>query len=341
MSRRHLIIPLLIFSAAVMSVAMLASPRAAWGQMTIPTRTPTPGPDTDPPPTTPPDDGGGDNGGGGGGDNGGGGNNQQPPSNPTNTPVPQGPPATATPAGTQATATPATEATTPTATRPATTPSATPFVTVIEYMAPNTTRVPYPDTEEYPEAEECEEPPTIRTLATTTMYVGPGSDYDVVVALERDAVRPIVGRAQYGPWWLVQLDPSGRQAWISDKAVAVSGNTANVPLIPADPIDDASPTPGPTWEPTPAVNCDVTKTATPTATATEAAGIGAGSAAAAESEVSSSGSEEIAAPTPAPLDIEADSQTPNFLPIAGLVLVVAAVFLALFLRRNPGGDASG
>jgi hypothetical protein len=45
----------------------------------------------------------------------------------------------------------------------------------------------------------------------------------------------------------------------------------------------------------------------------------------------------------APLEFEVQptTPTPNLLPIAGLVLVIAAIFVALFLRRNPGGSDTG
>jgi hypothetical protein len=44
---------------------------------------------------------------------------------------------------------------------------------------------------------------------------------------------------------------------------------------------------------------------------------------------------------PLELGVASTTPTPNLLPIAGLVLVIAAIFVGLFLRRSTGGsDAS-
>jgi hypothetical protein len=201
----------------------------------------------------------------------------------------------------------------------------------------------------YPTAEPCGEPPTITTLTTANVYEGPGSDYPVSETLGANEVRPIVGRAAFATWWLIQLDGRFNQAWISDKAGTVQGFTGNVPVIEAPSINGALPTPGEEeWNPTPAPIC--TPTPTPTAdgaviTGSLADGSGSSSdkvqAAAAIEEAVQERTELAEAASPLELEVPSTTPTPNLLPIAGLVLIVAAIFVSLFLRRSPsGGDTT-
>jgi hypothetical protein len=196
----------------------------------------------------------------------------------------------------------------------------------------------------FPTAEPCGEPPTITTLTTANVYDGPGSDYPVSETLGAKEVRPIVGRAAYTTWWLIQLDGKFTQAWISDKAGTVQGFTGNVPIIEAPSINGASPTPGEQWDPTPAPIC--TLTPTPTSDGAVISGsIADGSGASSEKaktisdiDMAADQRSQIAeAASPLELEIPSTTPTPNLLPIAGLVLIIAAVFVALFLRRSPGG----
>ncbi len=357
-NKKYLLI-IMLFSA----VLTLILSGSVLSQATIPTRTPTPDPEepTDPPPEPTDDDGNG-------GDNTPeptdpppSGNTSTPIPNATNTPVPGEtntpiPADTTTPAATNtlpptqveiATATstsfPGAVTGTPTDTLPA---SATPFGGVI---APGTTPVSFPVVATaYPTAEICGEPPTFTTLITALVYAGPGNQYEFIETLASDESRPIVGRAIYNSWWLIQLDGKGTQAWINDRTGIVQGYTTNVPEVPAPAIDGVTPTPGIPWEPTPVHDCALTPT--PVASDAEAAvaqtttedgdGIGGSGIQTDDSEQGAveSDQREIAAATAAPLEIPgATSPTPNLLPIAGLILIIAAVFVALFLRRNPGG----
>ena len=352
---RLIIVPIilaLLFSA----VFMLANPERVQGQLTIPTRTPVPPDNPDPPPDDDDDDGGndGDNGNGNGGDNDGG---SQP--SPTDSAQP-----TATNAPVQtlapATNTPPPASPTPGATSTA---DAQPTATIdldsqIDQIAPGSTPVEFPIlATAYPTAEPCGEPPTFTTLTTANVYAGPGSDYPVQETLADDEARPIVGRAANATWWLIQLDGKYQQGWISDKAGTVQGYIGNLPLIEAPTINGALPTPGEEWNPTPAPIC--TPTPTPTSDGAVISGEVVDYGDSSSDRINTTGettadddlavdiaaaeeqrAEAAEAAAPLELDVPATTPTPNLLPIAGLVLIIAAIFVALFLRRNPGGSDS-
>ncbi len=349
---RLIIMPLtlaLLFSAFF----MIAKPERVQGQMTIPTRTP-----------VPPDDDGDDNGDNGNdGDDGGG--SQPSPTDPAQPTATNAPAQTSSPA----TNTPVPSSPTPASTNTAVAPTATPtdeaqptatadLDSQIDQIAPGSTPVEFPIlATAYPTAEPCGEPPTFTTLTTANVYAGPGSDYPVQETLAADDARPIVGRAVYATWWLIQLDGKYRQGWISDKAGTVQGYTGNLPLIEAPTINGALPTPGDEWNPTPDPIC--TPTPTPTTDGSVISGsvveygdsssdkvntTGESSADAGISADIEAAEEQRAqaaeAADPLELDVPSTTPTPNLLPIAGLVLIIAAIFVALFLRRSPGGSDS-
>ncbi|MDX1413616.1 MAG: hypothetical protein R3293_05450 [Candidatus Promineifilaceae bacterium] len=328
--------PIMLISAVI----VLAIPGSILGQATIPTRTPvsTPEDPTDPPPE-PTDDDGGDN----------------------NTPSPTNPPNqnTATPTRRpNNTPLPATQTGVPRVTASATqsfsgSPTATvdepasPIATVKASatplqakLAPGTTPVAFPVVATaYPTAEICGEPPTFTTLVQARAFSGPGEDYDLLETLKIDETRPIVGRAIYSSWWLIQLNGKYYQAWVEDSAGIIEGDTENVIEVEAPEIDGIVPTPGVRWNPTPVYFCDLTPTPT-TSEEDEQIVSGVIDVDSNNSEEQSTGSstDQAINETAMPLDIPSSSSTPNLLPIAGLVLIIAAVFVALFLRRNPGGD---
>lgn len=341
------ILSILLLSA----IFAFANPDGTLAQMTIPTRTPVP---SNPPPQPTIDNGGGNNGGG----NNGGGNNdngQQAPTATVQTVATVVPPTISVPSTN--TAIPITVGSpTATGTNSAIAPIQTSTVEVpptatqelgatIDQIAPGSTPVEFPIVATaYPTAEPCGEPPTFTTLTTANVYGGPGSDYPVRETLAADEVRPIVGRAASATWWLIQLDGKYQQAWISDKAGSVQGNTGNIPIIEAPSINGAFPTPGEDWDPTPAPVC--TPSPTPTSDSAVITGSIINYSDSSSDKVNTSSAIDIAAEerieiaeaaAPLELDVPTTSPTPNLLPIAGLVLVVAAVFVALFLRRSPGG----
>ena len=337
----------ILFALLFSVFLVLANPNKVLGQMTIPTRTPVPDTPTDSPPQPTDDDG----------DNGG---NKPSPSDtpqPENTPVPSPTPVpptnTAVPPNTVQSPTPKNTAVTLTKTSPdsslPTYPTATTVSgTQIDKIAPGTTPVAFPVVAtSFPTAEPCSEPPTITTLTIANVYDGPGSDYLVSETLGAKEVRPIVGRAAYTTWWLIQIDGKLTQAWISDRVGTVQGFTGNVPIIEAPAINGALPTPGEQWDPTPEPIC--IPTLTPTSDAAVISGsLADGSSSSSEKagtisdiNVAADQRSQIAeAASPLTLDVPSATPTPNLLPIAGLVLVVAAIFVALFLRRNPGESDS-
>ncbi len=333
MNRKIITIRLLAFVVLVGALSLLLHPVLVLGQdATIPTRTPTPG------------SGGGGGGGGGGG--------QQP----TNTPQPEQPG-----------------------------PTNTPTATATAESSPTATATGLFDGDSFPTAEPCGEPPTITTLSRVNVYRGPGSDYPLAAMLLEGQVFPIVGRASDAEWWLIQIDSSGAQAWISDKAGIVQGYTGNVEEVNSPPINGETPTPGAPWNPTPVPFCTLTPTPTATATSTATATLtpasqsstdNAGDSAStdgstaevvtdtssvnaitdnankiATSESITDGSasdqsandaskteivaisEDVATAVPLETNQNSSSSLTSLLPVIGLVLIVGAVFIALFLRR--------
>jgi hypothetical protein len=354
MNGKRLIFTLLLFSLLFSVVFVLANPGDVRGQMTIPTRTPVPGNDS--PTDTPPDDNGG-GGNGGGSDNGGGGGQ----ASPTNTPSARNtvaPFATYPPASATSTAATTQQPETGSTDIPATgsAPSATISRPQINALAPGSTPISFPAAESsFPAAGPCGEPPTFTALTTANVYLGPGSDYPVSETLGAKEVRPIVGRAAFATWWLIQLDSKYTQGWISDKAGTVQGYTGSVPIIIAPAINGVFPTPGPQWDPTPAPIC--TPAPSPTgdtalvsgtlddgstvANAQDAQNTDNGQVSSESAQTTENGNASTEArgqfaAAARPLEVPTSSTpTPNLLPIAGLVLVIAAVFVALFLRRSP------
>ncbi len=118
-----------------------------------------------------------------------------------------------------------------------------------------------------PTAVPCSGSPTIQTLGATNVRSGPGLEYDVIGQLVYLEVRYIVGRAETAEWWLIQFN-NGQFGWVADSIVLVQGYTPIVPIVEAPPLDGSTPTPGPTWMPTPIPFCTVTPVPTTTPTAT-------------------------------------------------------------------------
>lgn len=150
-------------------------------------------------------------------------------------------------------------------------------------------------------------------------------------------VRPIVARAAEATWWEIELD-DGEGVWVADADVSVQGDTSEVAVKDAPPLPDgATPTPGPTWQPTPNARCaEPTATATATATSTRT------TPTASASPSATAGATQVAADaTPTP-DVEADAaaSAPDdesgsdlfWLPVAGIVLLAAGVFLYVTRR---------
>lgn len=260
-----------------------------------------------------------------------------PPPQPTNPPQPTAPPA--------ATDTPEPEATaTNTAVQPTIDPS-----TLL------------------PTAEACGEPPSARANNNINVRRGPGTDYDILSTLFAGEVRPILGRAEFAEWWVIEL-ADGREGWVASFTVTVNGYTGNVPLVAPPTLNGSTPTPGPLWQPTPQPDCPTaTPTTAPTATATavpptaapEQDNTTAGTTQAPETAVTASTTSPPA--PPAPLADNAPTATPattvaitgqqaaataqplasdqdqgsnsNLLLIAGIGLIVLGIVGTIVIRR--------
>jgi hypothetical protein len=323
----------LLLLAALLAVVVFGRPgaRTALGQdPTIPTRTPTPGASsptaTSPsaPPTATDDD--------------------------TNPP----PPATAT-----ATATlPFAASLTPTATgTPPAGASLTPTATATLAGA-----LPPPLPGNGVVGVGCDDTPFIRAIDLTLVFAGPGADYAAVAELIKDETRIIIGRAEFAPWWQVQVTET-LIGWVADEDVDEFGNTGRVPVAPPPEINGVTPTPGLPWNPTPLpFACTVTPTPTPTPTATPtttptptaAAGATETAAAATVDAVLQAGGDTASGGAAAGLpgsSGEGDSKvlpvsesgpppSSYILPLAGVGLVAAGIIVALLARSGSSSAAA-
>jgi LPXTG-motif cell wall-anchored protein len=328
MTQRQPLFALFAALFLLMGLVALAYPRLAHSQdATIPTRTPTPDPNAITPTSPPPTPGGG---------------LDPTAAPPTNTPAPAAPSNTPAPAATLP----------PTATASAGATLAAPPLTGSGATATAAAAVPGPTTGEpvnalpfppgsqaYAPAGVCGEPPTVQALALVNVHQGPGLDYPILSTLQRNEVKPIVGRAAFAPWWLIQLDAAGQFGWVADAQVRVEGNSANVRAVAPPPLNGSTPTPGAPWAPTPNPQCILTPSPTATEGARSAAQVNisatpdGGAAAVIGSEAAPP------APTAVPLEPATGGSAANLLlPIFGLLLIVAAIFVALFQRRRQTDD---
>jgi uncharacterized protein YraI len=185
-----------------------------------------------------------------------------------------------------------------------------------------------------PTAAVCAEPSTVQVRDRVNVRSGPGTNYPVLDVLIAGEVRVITGRAGNAAWWLIRL-ADGREGWIADQLAAVHGYTGNVPVIPAPSLNNVTPTPGPTWQPTPNLLC------TPPATAivTRAPAIQSVS----EAEATATGPAEAVAesesvPTEQP-EATATAGAPT--PTATGVVIQGSVPTAVPLDSAGGGGDSG
>ncbi len=217
----------LLLLLAIMTLPFqVGSVQGNWQEQTWPSRTPTPQGGPNPTNTPPPPPPTDDPGGGGGG---GGGSN--------NTPTPQ------------------------------TGPTNTPVVEEFPTLTPNVTvALETPIGGYEATAEPCGTPPTVQALGVVNIRSGPGLEYEPIDSLIYLESRPIVGRAEFATWWLIQL-PTNTTGWVANQAVSVQGYTGSVPIVEPPTINGVTPTPGPLWQPTPNPSCTPQPTPTPTNTA--------------------------------------------------------------------------
>ena len=134
-------------------------------------------------------------------------------------------------------------------------------------LVPASTLAPTPQGGYLPTAAPCDDAPTIQAFNNLNVRQGSGTDYEIINRVVFLEVRPIIGRSQYDRWWLIEL-ADGTIGWVADATGLSQGYIGNVPIIPAPPINNQTPTPGTPWQPTPRPSCTVTPTPTTTATAT-------------------------------------------------------------------------
>ena len=98
---------------------------------------------------------------------------------------------------------------------------------------------------------------TPRVLALVTsesanLRSGPGDVYDVVGAVNQDAILPVVGQSEDGEWLVVET-AKGETAWLSGTLVDVEGELSRVTTLasPPTPSPTMTMTPEPTFTPTP------------------------------------------------------------------------------------------
>ena len=194
-------------------------------------------------------------------------------------------------------------------------------------------------------------------------FAGPSPEYPLAGLIGESEVRPVVGRAAFANWWIVQLDGSGRVGWVSDDLGTVHGFTGRVPIITAPDLNGVAPTPGGTlWSPTPSAACDAPELLVGAVVDEEATGFNvvppsgkpdsldalydgfeaqqpaSGDTAGEQPATTVTGPENLVnelADSAQPLDLSSSAQQlPNLMPVAGFVLILAAVIVGLMARRG-------
>lgn len=139
----------------------------------------------------------------------------------------------------------------------------------LDAASPTPTLAPPTDTPGPPTETFTPEPtdtPSITTAVAdynANIRSGPGEEYEVIDFILAGEAGEIVGRydnTPIGTWWLIQrFGEAGRDGWVWEGAVTLSGNEASVPIL------EPPPTPTPTQEP-PGPTPTPSETPTPTAT---------------------------------------------------------------------------
>ncbi|MCC7352669.1 MAG: SH3 domain-containing protein [Anaerolineae bacterium] len=132
---------------------------------------------------------------------------------------------------------------TPTATETATEvpPTDTPVPPTATPMPPSATPTPIPS-------------PFALAITEANVRLGPGTTYQVMGALKKNALLQIVGRNPAGDWWQVCCI-NGKQGWIAASVVEEGGRLQDVNVaanIPPSPTPTPRATPTPKMTPTPA-----------------------------------------------------------------------------------------
>ncbi len=110
--------------------------------------------------------------------------------------------------------------------------------------------------------------PVIKADSQINVRSGPGTDYDIIGALQTGESAPITGKNDSGDWWQVTLN-NGQQGWVFGQLVETSGDAAAIAVaanIPPPPptATPAPATPTPVPQATPAPQATDAPTAAPT-----------------------------------------------------------------------------
>jgi uncharacterized protein YraI len=119
--------------------------------------------------------------------------------------------------------------------------------------------------EAIPTAEACGAPTLESSFGNVNVRSGPGLEYTIIGTIATFEVRPVVGRAGFAQWWLIELE-GGVTGWVVNDAVTIQGDIAALPVVDTPALADGTiPTPGPAWIPVVNALC-----APPESTETEA-----------------------------------------------------------------------
>ncbi|MEW6239382.1 MAG: hypothetical protein AB1564_01045 [Chloroflexota bacterium] len=89
-------------------------------------------------------------------------------------------------------------------------------------------------------------PPSILIGSQTDCFGGPGADYRLIASFESGDEVEVVGKDDYGEYWIVVDPKSGRGCWIRREGTTVQGITDYLPnlLPPPTPLPDPPAAPG-------------------------------------------------------------------------------------------------
>ncbi|MDX9991794.1 MAG: SH3 domain-containing protein [Anaerolineales bacterium] len=126
-------------------------------------------------------------------------------------------------------------------------------ITAQELTLQAPTQTPQPPTETFtPEASPTitltptPEVPMASVSVNTNCRSGPGTQFDLIGALNVGQTAEVVGRYQNGAYWIIKNPGSSGNCWLWGNYASVSGNTSSLPEYPSP----ATPTPYPPPAPT-------------------------------------------------------------------------------------------
>ena len=219
-----------------------------------------------------------------------------------------------------------------------------------------------------PTALPCGVPPTVLALGPVSVRSGPSPEYQLLGRLAFSDVRIVVGRADSSPWWLIQFDELQR-GWVSDQAVEVQGNISDTIVAASSSETGNTKFQESLWNPTPQPLCtpigsnsasqlaefptldtaispgDISQEPAPIAAVTEVISRGPTPIAALAEDIAASvqsgDADQVATLVvlTEPLQsAERSTGSLNWLPIAGLLLIIAGAGLLLLQSRRTTID---